>query len=218
MTAPVPPTSLVGRHLERLVVDAAIDAGRHGRPATLVVVGEPGIGKSALLNDVCAAHADATVIMAGGVESEQEIPFAALSALIGPLDDRIDQLDAPAARALRAAAQGTAAVPIPVISLALVELLATITDSGPVLVVLDDVHWFDQSSLAVIEFARPSARRAPRDHDRRQSSHRIPSTRLRRPSPSVHSTATARRSCSTPAARSPSTSRSTAGTSAAATP
>lgn len=153
MTSPASTTSLVGRHDERRTIDAAIDEARQGRPTTLLVVGEPGIGKSALLADVRSRHPDAAVLATAGIESEHSIPFATLTALLADQDGNLERLDPRAANLLRAVATGSSPASLPAVAVALVELIATISDHGLVLVELDDVHWFDPSSLAVIEFA-----------------------------------------------------------------
>ena len=153
MTAIGITTPPVGRHAERRTVDVAIEAARRGHPSIVLVVGEPGIGKSALLADIRSRHHDATVVAATGVESEQSIPFAALTALLAHEGDALDRLDPLVAGPLRAIAGGSSVEPLPTVALALIELLASFSDCGLVLFVLDDVHWFDPSSLAVIEFA-----------------------------------------------------------------
>jgi DNA-binding CsgD family transcriptional regulator len=153
MTSAASTTSLVGRHDERRTIDTAVDGARQGRPTTLLVVGEPGIGKSALLADVRARHPDAAILATAGIESEHSIPFATLTALFADQDANLERLDPRAAGLLRAVAAGGSPASLPAVAVALVELIATISDHGLVLVELDDVHWFDPSSLAVIEFA-----------------------------------------------------------------
>jgi DNA-binding CsgD family transcriptional regulator len=153
MTGESPTTGLIGRDEERRAIDASIDAARRGMPSTLVFVGEPGIGKSALLADVKTRHPDATIVEATGVEAEQSIPFAALTMLVARHRDVLDGVDPQLLAPLRSIGTGVVSAPLSATALALVELLAALGDHGLVLVVLDDLHWFDQSSLAVIEFA-----------------------------------------------------------------
>lgn len=145
--------TLVGRERERRYIDAAIAGARRGNPSAIAVVGEPGIGKSALLADTRARHPDANVIAVVGVEAEQSIPFAALSMMLTRLDDVLARPEASAAAYLRDLCGGTSTAPLPDVALSLVTLLAALADDGLVLVLLDDVHWFDAASLAVIEFA-----------------------------------------------------------------
>ena len=96
---------LVGRHAECARLDALLTAIRGGRSAALVVLGEAGVGKSALLDYAIQAGADATsdavrVLRATGVESEMELPYAALHQLCLPLLSGIDRLPTPQAEAL----------------------------------------------------------------------------------------------------------------------
>jgi DNA-binding CsgD family transcriptional regulator len=147
-------TVLLGRAAERRAIDAAVAAARQGTPSAVVLVGEPGIGKSALLADLHNRYADATFVTAVGFEAEQSIPFAALTTLLAHHGDTLDRLDRNAAHPLRAVTTTPEAPEsVPAVALALIELLATLSDTGLVLVVLDDVHWFDPSSRTVIEFA-----------------------------------------------------------------
>jgi hypothetical protein len=95
---------LHGRDTERERLAALLSGARGGLAGTLLLHGEPGVGKSALLEDLVAtAGGDVQVLRAQGVESEAPLPFAALHRLLRPVLGIIDRLPAPQARALRAA-------------------------------------------------------------------------------------------------------------------
>jgi hypothetical protein len=91
---------LFGRRSEREVVDRLIDGARSGRSGVVVVRGEPGIGKTALLEHAVESASDLVVVRAVGVESEMELAFAGLHQLCAPILDRLDRLPAPQRGAL----------------------------------------------------------------------------------------------------------------------
>ncbi|MFD0348196.1 ATP-binding protein [Kitasatospora aburaviensis] len=96
---PGTPAMLYGREREQAVVEALLDGARSGRSGVLVVRGEPGIGKTALLEHaVAAAGGGFRVIRATGVEYEAELPFAGLSLLLAPGLDRLSALPGPQQR------------------------------------------------------------------------------------------------------------------------
>ena len=86
---------LRGRRDELAVLDTLLDGARAGRSGVLVLRGEAGIGKTALLEHAIESAADATLLRAVGVESEMELAFAALHQLCAPVDDFVDRLPAP---------------------------------------------------------------------------------------------------------------------------
>ena len=94
---------LRGRESEQATLRAFIDRARTGNGSALLVRGEPGVGKSALLEDVTASADDLTVLRTRGVESEAPLPFAALHRLLRPVSSHLDAIPAPQAAALRAA-------------------------------------------------------------------------------------------------------------------
>src|SRR5436190_10379957 len=94
---------LRGRHSECEVFDGLLGAVRGGRSGALVVRGEPGIGKSALLEYAVESASDLRVVRAAGVESEMELAFAALHQLCAPLLGRLDGLPGPQRDALETA-------------------------------------------------------------------------------------------------------------------
>jgi hypothetical protein len=152
-TNPSPP-NLIGRAKECRALDELLDAVRGGHSRVLVVRGEAGIGKSALLQHVITAASGFTVMHATGVESEMELPFAALHQLCAPMLDRLETLPEPQRDAARTAF-GMTAGETPdrlLIGLAVLSLLAAVSDSGPVLCVVDDAHWLDRESAQALTF------------------------------------------------------------------
>jgi DNA-binding CsgD family transcriptional regulator len=146
---------LVGRALETAVVDRLLSSARDGRGSALVVRGEAGVGKSALLAYARGVAADFLVLHAVGIESEAELAFAGLHQLLHPLLDRIAALPPPQSAALRAAfalSDETVAERFR-ISLGVLSLLAAAAEERPVLCVVDDAQWLDQPSAVALLFA-----------------------------------------------------------------
>jgi DNA-binding CsgD family transcriptional regulator len=146
---------LFGREPERARIDALLARGRAGHSGVLVIRGEPGIGKTALLEHAAAAAGDATVLRARGVESEIELAFAGLHELVRPVLGTLERLPGPHADALRAslglAPAGTAERHL--VGAATLELLARLAEERPVVVLVDDVQWMDGPSSAALTFA-----------------------------------------------------------------
>ena len=94
---------IFGRHEECALLEALLDGARAGRSGVVVMRGEPGVGKSALLEHVADLAEDFQVLRARGVESEAELPFAGLHQLLRPIVGYVDALPAPQAQAIRAA-------------------------------------------------------------------------------------------------------------------
>ncbi len=153
---------LHGRDSERTRLAALLDGARAGHAGTLLLHGEPGVGKSALLDDLVAtAGEDVLVLRAQGVESEAPLPFAALHRLLRPVLGFLDRLPAPQARALQAAfgqaddADHSAAVEPFLAALATLSLLAEAAEETTVLCVIDDAQWLDRATTdAVLVAAR----------------------------------------------------------------
>ncbi|NYJ34808.1 helix-turn-helix transcriptional regulator [Nocardiopsis aegyptia] len=148
---------LRGRDEETARIDAVLAAARSGRSGALVLRGEAGIGKSALLDHAERAAADAgtRVLRGAGVESESDLPYAGLHLLLGRAIEHVDALPAPQARALRGAL-GLADSASPsrfLVGLAVLTLLAELAASGPVLCLVDDAHWLDRESAEALLFA-----------------------------------------------------------------
>ena len=120
----------------------------------LVVRGEAGIGKSALLAYLVGAASDLTVVRAVGVESEMELAFASLHQLCAPMLDRLERLPAPQREALKIVfglAQGSAPDRF-LVGLAVLSLLSETSGERPVLCVVDDAQWLDRTSALTLAF------------------------------------------------------------------
>ena len=120
-----------------------------------MVQGEAGSGKTALLEHVAADAKDFRVLRCTGVESEAELPFAALHLLLLDCLDRLDSLPDPQAAALRAAF-GLAEAPGVdgfLAGLAILTLLSDVAADGPLLCLIDDAQWLDLASMAALLFA-----------------------------------------------------------------
>ncbi|MGQ0803973.1 MAG: ATP-binding protein [Actinomycetota bacterium] len=147
-----------GRERERSEIDRVLDAARAGHAGALVVRGDVGVGKTAMLEDTLARGRDMTILTARGVESEAELAFACLAVLLQPVLGRLDALPGAQADALRSAlAVGDSAGEVGAHQLAIgagtLGLLAEIAHHGPVLVVVDDAHWIDEPSGEALAFA-----------------------------------------------------------------
>jgi DNA-binding CsgD family transcriptional regulator len=146
---------LHGREVELELVNRLLANAHDGRSGALVVRGEAGIGKSALLTLAAARATDMRVLIETGVETEAELPFAALHALFADAREALDRLPEVQAGALRVAL-GLAAGPPPdrfLVGLAVLSLLAELAAERPVLCVLDDAHWVDRASAQALLFA-----------------------------------------------------------------
>src|SRR3954454_8542259 len=162
MVSPRPP-ALRGRSSERETLDRLLDRVRDGTSATLVISGEAGVGKTALLRYAGGQAAGFRVAQVAVVESESELPFAGLQQLCGPLLRRLDRLAEPQQTALRRAL-GLAAGPAPdrfLVGLAALGLLAAATDERPLLCLVDDAHRLDGASAQVLGFLARRLRAEP---------------------------------------------------------
>jgi DNA-binding CsgD family transcriptional regulator len=146
---------LFGRTQERREIEHALEVGRSGSSACLALVGEPGIGKTALLDHAAGHAAGMQLLRARGIQSEAQIPFASLLELLRPALAMIDKLPAPQAVALEGAlafrpgrAQERFAV-----GAATLGLLASYAEQAPLAVLIDDAHWLDASSAQALLFA-----------------------------------------------------------------
>ncbi|WP_250032521.1 helix-turn-helix transcriptional regulator [Paractinoplanes maris] len=147
---------LTGRRLERGVLDRVVEAVRAGTGRVLVVRGEPGVGKTALLNHLCdeASRAGCRLLRVAGVQSEMELAFAGLHQLCLPLLDRAERLPAPQRDALLTAF-GLVAGPPPdrfQVGLAVLSLLSVAEGDRPLICVVDDEQWLDAGSAQVLGF------------------------------------------------------------------
>ena len=150
---PVP--ALLDRQRERAALDGLLEGLRSGCGRALVVRGEAGVGKSALLEYVVGAAADMRVARAVGVESEMELAFASLHVLCAPLLDRAEGLPGPQRDALEIAfgLRAGAAPDRFLVGLAVLTLLAEVAEDRPLLCVVDDAQWLDRASAQVLAFA-----------------------------------------------------------------
>jgi DNA-binding CsgD family transcriptional regulator len=148
------PTELAGRRTECGVLDALLLAVRAEESRVLVVHGEPGMGKTALLEYLAAQAAGCRVLRAAGVQSEMELAFAGLHLLCAPLLGRLAGLPRPQAEALRTAF-GMSEGPVPdrfLVGLAVLGLLSEAAGERPLLCVVDDAQWLDRASTQVLAF------------------------------------------------------------------
>ena len=145
---------LLGRESERQVLDRLLEAAREGHGAVLAVYGEPGVGKTALLEYAVEAAPGFRVARTVGVEGETEFAFAALQQLCSPSLDLMERLPEPQRDAL-AVALGleTGSVPDPfLVGLAVLNLLSEAAEDQPVLCLVDDAQWLDRASAGVLAF------------------------------------------------------------------
>ena len=143
-----------GRAAERRRFDRLLEDVRGGQSAALVIRGEAGVGKTALLQ-YCARQASGfRVARAAGVETEMELPFAGLHQLCGPMLDRLDALPEPQQAAL-CVAFGLASGDAPerfLVALASLSLLSEVAAERPLLCCIDDAQWLDGASAQVLGF------------------------------------------------------------------
>jgi len=145
---------LAGRRAECDVLDRLLEAVRSGESRVLVVHGEPGVGKTALLDYLAGRATDRRVLRVTGVQSEMELAFAGLYQLCAPLLDRLGVLPAPRREAL-ATAFGLSTGPPPdrfLAGLGVLGLLSEVAAERPVLCVVDDAQWLDRASAQVLAF------------------------------------------------------------------
>jgi DNA-binding CsgD family transcriptional regulator len=149
-----PSKALLGRRDELETLDRLLEAARGGRSGVLVVRGEPGIGKTALLDHSIESAAGFVITRTGGVEWEMELPFAGLQQLCAPMQDQLERLPTPQRDAL-AVAFGLTAGDAPdryLIGLAVLSLVSAAAESQPLLCVVDDAQWLDRASAQVLAF------------------------------------------------------------------
>ena len=145
---------LFGRDAERALIGALLDEARASRSGALTLRGEAGVGKTVLLEDARERADGLHVLSARGVQSESELPFAALHQLLRPALGRLDRLPAPQAAALRSAlglADGGAQERFLIYSGCL-SLLSELAEERPVLCIVDDAHWLDEGSADALQF------------------------------------------------------------------
>jgi DNA-binding CsgD family transcriptional regulator len=146
---------LIGRDPERKELDALLAEARLGRSRALVLRGSAGIGKTLLLDYAVQQASGFQVLHYTGVESEAELPFAGLQALLGPLLVHLPEIPEPQARALRGALalEAIATTNRLAVDAGALSLLGVAAERVPLLVVVDDAHWLDRPSAEALTFA-----------------------------------------------------------------
>src|SRR3954447_15860234 len=154
MPGAIPQRGLLGRRSERQTLDGLLEAVRGGQSRALVLRGEPGVGKTALLRYAIDSASDLRVVRAVGVESEMELAFAGLQQLCAPMLDRLERLPAPQRDALRTAfgLRSGVAPDRFLVGLAVLGLLSEVADEQPLVCLVDDAQWLDRASLQALEF------------------------------------------------------------------
>ena len=150
-------TGLMDRRAECSALDGLVDAVRAGESRALVVRGDPGVGKTALLKYLAgrASGSGCRVERAAGVQSEMELAFAGLHQLRAPMLDHLDHLPIPQRDALRTAF-GVAAGPPPdrfLVGLAVLSLLSELAGERSLICLIDDAQWLDRASMQALGFA-----------------------------------------------------------------
>ena len=157
---PLTDAALVGRASEREHLQSLLDASAAGRGAALVLLGEPGVGRTALLEDLERRAADRLVLSACGVEAEAKLAYAGLAQLLAPVLELRARLPSPhcaaleSALGLRAPRTGDRFATYA----AALGLLAEAADRTPVLAAVDDAQWMDATSLEALSSARGASR------------------------------------------------------------
>ena len=145
---------LLGRRSESEALDRLLAAVRAGESRALVVRGEPGSGKTALLEYLVEQASGCRVARAAGVQSEMELAFAGVQQLLAPMLDRLERLPGPQRVAL-ATAFGLSPGSAPdrfLVGLAVLSLLAEVAEERPLVCVVDDEQWLDRASAQVLAF------------------------------------------------------------------
>ncbi|MGW1781717.1 helix-turn-helix transcriptional regulator [Streptomyces sp. NPDC002143] len=154
MSSSAPRRGLRGRRGECGALDQMLAGARAGRSQVLVLRGEPGVGKSALVEYLVERAAGCQILRAAGVESEMELPFAGLHQLCMPMMGQLERLPGPQRDAL-AIAFGLSAGSAPdrfMVGLAVLSLLAEVAEGQPLVCVVDDAQWLDRVSAQTLAF------------------------------------------------------------------
>jgi hypothetical protein len=145
---------LVGRQRERAVLERLLGTARNGRGSVLVVHGEPGVGKTALLEYAAETAEDFRVVRTAGVEGEMTLDYAALQQLCAPIIELAERLPDPQRDALGVAfGIGAGQPPSPfLVGLAVLGLLSEAAEQQPLLCVVDDAQWLDGATARALAF------------------------------------------------------------------
>ena len=157
MTVPAstdPEHRLLGRADECAVLDGLVADIRRGQSRSLVLRGEAGIGKTALLTYLVDSASDLMVARAVGVESEMELAFSSVHELCGPMLDRLPRLPAPQREALEVVFGRSSGAGLDrfLAGLGVLGLMSEASDERPLLCVVDDAQWLDQASALTLAF------------------------------------------------------------------
>ncbi|HJP73923.1 MAG TPA: AAA family ATPase [Pseudonocardiaceae bacterium] len=145
---------LIGRRAECSALNELIRAVHAGESRALVVHGDPGVGKTALLEYVAVQALGCRIARSGGVQSEMDLPFAGLHQLCAPLLNRLDRVPRPQREALRTVF-GISDGPTPngfQVGLAVLSLLSSVAEEQPLICVVDDHQWLDTASALALAF------------------------------------------------------------------
>ena len=143
-----------GRDGECAQLDELLEGALNGRSGVLVLIGDAGVGKTALLQYAIASGSALRVVCAAGIEAELELAFAGLHQLCAPMLGRLERLPGPQREALRTTF-GLSAGAVPdrfLIGLAVLSLLSEVADEQPLLCVIDDVQWLDRATAQTLAF------------------------------------------------------------------
>jgi DNA-binding CsgD family transcriptional regulator/tetratricopeptide (TPR) repeat protein len=154
MPSDIPQRGLLGRRNESATLNGLLEAVRAGESRALVIRGDPGIGKTALLEYVVERATGCRVAQAAGVQAEMELAFAGLHQLCAPMLDRLERLPGPQRDAL-GSAFGLAAGDAPnrfLVGLAVLSLLAEVSEERPLVCLVDDAQWLDHASAQALVF------------------------------------------------------------------
>jgi DNA-binding CsgD family transcriptional regulator len=152
--AVLPSSGLLDRVNERAELDRLVADVRAGQSRVLVLRGEAGVGKTALLRHLAATVSGCQVASAAGIESEMELAYAGLHALCAPMLDQLERLPEPQRNAL-STAFGLSSGPAPdrfFVGLAVLSLLASVAEQEPLICIVDDTQWLDRASAQTLAF------------------------------------------------------------------
>src|SRR5262250_923443 len=154
MSTPVSARRLLGRRSECVALDQLVASVRAGPSRALVLRGEAGVGKSALLEYLVQHASGCGIAHAAGVESEMELAYAGLQQLCAPFVDRLERLPGPQRDALGTAfgLRDGGAPDRFLVGLAVLSLLSDVAEEQPLVCVLDDAQWLDEASAQALAF------------------------------------------------------------------
>jgi DNA-binding CsgD family transcriptional regulator len=148
------PMKLINRHSECGILDGVVEAVRAGESRALILSGEPGVGKTALLEYLHGQASACHVVRVAGVQAEMELAFAALHQLCSPVLGSLPGLPLPQRDALRTAL-GMSPGPAPdrfLVGLAVLSLLSEVAEQQPLVCIVDDEQWLDRTSAQILGF------------------------------------------------------------------